>query len=596
MVVRKCTLCDREFSKLEHLKRHELARKSSLSDLCAAFDQLGSDTRQRPFECSICKKRYSRRSVTDHFTFAAWDQGLTRSSDVMNRHKKAHKQADLDTNPLVNGDQSQHPPPAPHPTATNAGSELRSIISQSSPTRQPADDVPGARNHPDGAQNIPGQVVLDHVHPIPSQPPQSTYDDFARPYDLSHPAQPGPEDEARHHQRLFLRSTYGSSAPGTETTRQLTTEQSVAAPSRPPDLPQGELPDALVGHDFHFPSSELLLADLFDLDSLPMPTPLMYRPESVISSHQGANLVGNQAGRSRASHSSGCTSQAPSHATATDPGSIKSIPLIRFLKTEHYWSVRPDRLLGSVDSLWVDLISSSKDQLFLDPEFLYSGAEAAIDLAVGKASSSALKLDESSRHRLQQRFMSREIPSTPCIESWLERQHQHQQQHQQFVGNNLCQSAALGLEVPFGDEMDMSPVSMQPTFPTKETLELLLHLYFRHFQPIFPIINRPTFVARTASSSMLCVMCLIGLTILRTEGATSFVSYYFPVRICWESLWSLTEATECLGCRHSGNEPTGSWKRVCEADCDRHDDGIPPAEPRKHDWSTYQSVPESNRN
>ncbi|KAF2627827.1 hypothetical protein BU25DRAFT_439792 [Macroventuria anomochaeta] len=57
MALKQCSMCDRTFTKLEHLKRHER-----------------SHTKERPYECPTCNKSFSR-------------------SDVLFRHCKGHNQA-----------------------------------------------------------------------------------------------------------------------------------------------------------------------------------------------------------------------------------------------------------------------------------------------------------------------------------------------------------------------------------------------------------------------------------------------------------------------------------------------------------------------
>ncbi|KAH0125117.1 hypothetical protein KCU84_g11583, partial [Aureobasidium melanogenum] len=60
MVLRRCSICDRNFTKAEHYLRHQR-----------------SHTKERPYECVTCKKRFSR-------------------SDVLFRHSKLHNQQTSD--------------------------------------------------------------------------------------------------------------------------------------------------------------------------------------------------------------------------------------------------------------------------------------------------------------------------------------------------------------------------------------------------------------------------------------------------------------------------------------------------------------------
>ncbi|KAJ6144348.1 transcriptional regulator family: C2H2 zinc finger and Fungal Specific TF [Penicillium chermesinum] len=53
MVLRKCTICDRRFKKTEHFKRHER-----------------SHTKERPYECNVCHKRFSRSQTAVYLRVA----------------------------------------------------------------------------------------------------------------------------------------------------------------------------------------------------------------------------------------------------------------------------------------------------------------------------------------------------------------------------------------------------------------------------------------------------------------------------------------------------------------------------------------------
>jgi hypothetical protein len=61
------------------------------------------------------------------------------------------------------------------------------------------------------------------------------------------------------------------------------------------------------------------------------------------------------------------------------------------------------------------------------------------------------------------------------------------------------------------------------TFPLADILDVSLDIYFRRYHPLQPFIHLPTFNARTTSSNLLMALCLIGLSIINTEGATRFV-------------------------------------------------------------------------
>jgi uncharacterized Zn-finger protein len=62
MALKQCSLCDRKFTKLEHVKRHERSRTPQcVPDSMRSLLTTTADTRERPYECPTCKKHFSRR-------------------------------------------------------------------------------------------------------------------------------------------------------------------------------------------------------------------------------------------------------------------------------------------------------------------------------------------------------------------------------------------------------------------------------------------------------------------------------------------------------------------------------------------------------
>ncbi|OAG38104.1 hypothetical protein AYO21_07694 [Fonsecaea monophora] len=60
-------------------------------------------------------------------------------------------------------------------------------------------------------------------------------------------------------------------------------------------------------------------------------------------------------------------------------------------------------------------------------------------------------------------------------------------------------------------------------FPSVETLDMSLDLYFERFHPSIPFVHQATFDARTTPSAVLFPMCLIGLSALDPRGSRDFV-------------------------------------------------------------------------
>ncbi|PYH41409.1 FTFMHR domain-containing protein [Aspergillus saccharolyticus JOP 1030-1] len=77
MVMKQCTICDRQFKKTEHFKRHER-----------------SHTKEKPYQCKVCLKRFSR-------------------SDVLSRHAKGHKTTRPETTNESKNIQTATPPTQP---------------------------------------------------------------------------------------------------------------------------------------------------------------------------------------------------------------------------------------------------------------------------------------------------------------------------------------------------------------------------------------------------------------------------------------------------------------------------------------------------
>lgn len=80
----------------------------------------------------------------------------------------------------------------------------------------------------------------------------------------------------------------------------------------------------------------------------------------------------------------------------------------------------------------------------------------------------------------------------------------------------------------------LSPQSPTLTFPSTETLDMSLGLFFRRFHPVLPFLHQATFDAKSTPSSMLLPMCLIGLSILNPGGTEDFIRLYIGklLRFC----------------------------------------------------------------
>lgn len=64
---------------------------------------------------------------------------------------------------------------------------------------------------------------------------------------------------------------------------------------------------------------------------------------------------------------------------------------------------------------------------------------------------------------------------------------------------------------------------------TLEVFEQGLYLYFRKYQPSYPILHSVTFDSEKVSELLLFVMCMIGISFFKTEDAVDFIRKTYPV-------------------------------------------------------------------
>ena len=164
---------------------------------------------------------------------------------------------------------------------------------------------------------------------------------------------------------------------------------------------------------------------------------------------------------------------------------IAKVPRERFSRVQRCWNPRPGRVYRTMPILWREVASSPMDNLF-------SESPVADDFRT----TTNWGLDSECRVRLRDTFR------TPAP------------------------SRYHSPKLPPVDQSLSQPVEGE--FPPAEILDIALGLFFRRFHPTVPFIHVATFSVRNTSSPMLFAICLIGLSILGTTGATRFVSRMFP--------------------------------------------------------------------
>lgn len=180
---------------------------------------------------------------------------------------------------------------------------------------------------------------------------------------------------------------------------------------------------------------------------------------------------------------------------------IAKVPRERFSRVQRCWGPRPGRNHRIMPVLWKEVASSPMDNLFSETPF------AADDFRTA----SNWGLDTDCRVRLRDTF------HTPAPSTF------HSPRMQAVVDPAL---------------------QVNEEFPPAEILDIALGLFFRRFHPTVPFIHVATFSVRNTPTPMLFAICLIGLSILGTTGATRFVSRMFPSflqRVC-------NDLSACAGC------------------------------------------------
>ncbi|KAF8860203.1 hypothetical protein BDZ45DRAFT_620024 [Acephala macrosclerotiorum] len=486
LLPKKCRYCERRFSKAEHLKRHQR-----------------SHTGERPYTCPRCNKSFSR-------------------SDVLIRHLKNHPQIvgeEIEKSSSegdfieVNGARSHDPniPPTLPPIHETQDVHQRQEYIPSPSVIDPALEGP-LEDHVSrrGSHSVPSG--LDHLAQLASQrkwgngtmdavmggsgnatlPEMSAAPSWN--LDGTHPGHGEVNFDAR---SVQPDPGFQNLGPSPNAASRFGFEHDIYAgrlngmhDHLTPDM-GGIAPDVAI-----MPQDLQTWFDQFDLESHLQSG---HMPEYSQSHHNApASSVGR---RGSCLTSDGQRSMQNSSSPST------LIPNERFAKVERCWPTRHSNPLRLMPTLWWDAVMKTEDNLFsnsnLSPEAVEQNRQCG----------SRWGLDEDCRERLQKMFVTinhsaRDTGPTAFGSP------------ENYSSPSETRSSGQAPSV-VGDGL------ITTNFPPAEIFDIGLDLYFRQFHPLMPFIHTPTFCPKTAPTSILFIMCLIGLTILQTKGATAFVRQTF---------------------------------------------------------------------
>ncbi|KAH9874021.1 hypothetical protein IAQ61_004649 [Plenodomus lingam] len=465
MALKQCSMCDRTFTKLEHVKRHER-----------------SHTRERPYECPTCKKHFSR-------------------SDVLFRHCKGHAQTALNrarSNEQQNQEQDYH-----HNTLDD---------SQDS---GPAPSRKGTGQTPAGTPQIREDTQFSPMdHRRDSQVPQinvaGQYNPHASPAShtrQSSKLQPPTPGEDRIEalinaaQQLEPSDTpWRSPSPmiiGRAETHQPANRHNHENMGPPIDPTMDVLNFSPAGIDqwaFELVQSNNPVANRTPADALQT---WLFPLEGDMQTPHGAQHLGVD-GFFDPNFSRAGPENEPSP-SGSSVSIASRVPRERFQRVQSCWPSRSQKTSKLMPDLWQNLIMADCANIL--SELPSRASEAPMSEKARK--NSRWGVDEECRSVLQSAMNN--IPQILPTRS-------------ESYGDTASSSGeAVG-----------SPSADGVQFPPAEILDIALEMYLYYFHPTLPIIHIPSFSAKNAPRSLLLCMCLIGLSILGTAGAAKFVARTFP--------------------------------------------------------------------
>ncbi|KAH8817379.1 hypothetical protein F5884DRAFT_248860 [Xylogone sp. PMI_703] len=500
---KKCSHCDRRFSKVEHLRRHQR-----------------SHTGEKPFKCDFCGRRYAR-------------------SDVLHRHVQSYHPSDPSSDKARTGSRK---------LSTLTSNNNNSGNGNSNSNGEPSGTITAISHH----EEVP---VMDTQHPgIPGPPPQML---FGQP-NLGNGQIPSPQ-LSRNDLRsptLALDSLATASVmqaqndmnpppsnidpaltpmhDGYSTMRSYgrasSVSQSISTPAGPPP---GQTPQSVDGTvSARMNGSMLQPEQARPSMDMGAPTPRMAQSYDALSSWQppyGHDFMSTPSNIDMWNDSMMMDFMdlveppyfmaplRPRRHRLSQSELKERVPNERFMRVARLWPTRRTPHYSLMSHLWASIVAHPEDNLFADTTIASSSPHPPVVDFNG----SRWGLDEERRQEFIHEYGSTTFPV-----------------------NNKPSPAASNHDT--GDSMpgrrpsvnrsdsfshSQSGASNMSKFPSAEILDMSLDQYFRQFHPLLPFIHQPTFNAKTAPTSLVFPMCLVGLTLLDSIGTKKFVCAHLPAAI-----------------------------------------------------------------
>ncbi|KAL6703759.1 hypothetical protein ACN47E_009140 [Coniothyrium glycines] len=466
MALKQCSMCDRTFTKLEHVKRHER-----------------SHTRERPYECPTCKKHFSRSDVLFRHCKGHAQSALNRSkSDGQHGQQDfSHSTEDQTSRPPLSRRGTEHTSittPQNHEDLnvsplTRREPQVQSVAPDcqySNPLSPTAHARRPARNHAQspGEDRIEALInAAQHLEPVHDTPWRS----------------PSPMLIARAEtNQIQSRSHHDGIAPPLDPAMEVL---SFSPAGHVSSLDQWAF--ELVQSNNPIPNrtpADALQTWLFPLEN-DIHTPHGVHHLSVegfIDHETFRTLPENQASPSGSSVSI-----------------ASKVPRDRFQRVQSCWPSRNKKPTRLMPDLWASIIVADCANILSE---IPSGTIEP-PMSESARRTSRWGLDEECRSMLQRVLVNN-------------------------ASVRLTGSDSAGDTASSSGDAAPSPSIEGVQFPPAEILDIALEMYLYYFHPTLPIIHIPTFSAKSAPRLLLLCICLIGLSILGTAGAAKFVTRTFP--------------------------------------------------------------------